>query len=141
MLMTRERRPAIRTLHNWAINVLNEAGAIRECEDHGWMQDRADPHAREHAVDIARRDPPPGSRRSRQPSQSRKCWIRSATPARSARLRIDSSLPWAVGVRAGWVVESGFKPLFCSLRTLQLFLEEGNEPGERFGDRFGLAAN
>ena len=34
MLMTRERRPAIRTLRGWAINVLNEAGAIRECEDH-----------------------------------------------------------------------------------------------------------
>jgi len=42
-----KRRPTIRTLHSWAINVVNEAGAIRECEDHGWMQDRADPHARE----------------------------------------------------------------------------------------------
>src|ERR1700720_2617534 len=60
MLMTRERRPAIRTLRGWAINVLNEAGAIRECDDHGWMQDRADPHARERAFDIARRDPPTG---------------------------------------------------------------------------------
>lgn len=35
MLMTRQRRPAIRTLGGWAINVLNEAGAIRECEEHG----------------------------------------------------------------------------------------------------------
>jgi hypothetical protein len=26
-----------------AIFVLREAGAIRECEEHGWMQDRADP--------------------------------------------------------------------------------------------------
>ena len=60
MLMTRERRPAIRTLRGWAINVLNDAGAIRECEDHGWMRDRADPHARERAVEIAREDPPPG---------------------------------------------------------------------------------
>lgn len=60
MLMFRERRPAIRTLRGWAISVLQEAGAIRECEEHGWMQDRADPHARERAVDIARRDPPPG---------------------------------------------------------------------------------
>ncbi|UWU70582.1 hypothetical protein [Bradyrhizobium sp. NC92] len=58
MLMTKQRRPAIRTLRGWAINVLNEAGAIRECEEHGWMQDRADPHARERAFDIARRDPP-----------------------------------------------------------------------------------
>ncbi|SFP36563.1 hypothetical protein SAMN05216330_1073 [Bradyrhizobium sp. Ghvi] len=58
MLMTKQRRPVIRTLRGWAINVLNEAGAIRECEEHGWMQDRADPHARERAFDIARRDPP-----------------------------------------------------------------------------------
>ncbi|QQO20554.1 hypothetical protein JJB98_11825 [Bradyrhizobium diazoefficiens] len=58
MLMTKHRRPAIRTLRGWAINVLNEAGAIRECENHFWMQDRADPHARERAFDIARRDPP-----------------------------------------------------------------------------------
>lgn len=57
MLMTIERRPAIRTLQGWAIHVLQEAGAIRECEEHGWMQDRADPHARERAFDIARRDP------------------------------------------------------------------------------------
>jgi len=60
MLMTKERRPAIRTLRGWAISVLQEAGAIRECEEHGWMQDRADPHARERAVVAARQDPPPG---------------------------------------------------------------------------------
>jgi hypothetical protein len=58
MLMTRERRPATRTMRGWAIDVLKEAGAIRECEAHGWMQDRADPHARERAFDIARADPP-----------------------------------------------------------------------------------
>jgi len=58
MLMTKQRRPAIRTLRGWAINVLNEAGAIRECQEHGWMRDRADPHARERAFDIARQDPP-----------------------------------------------------------------------------------
>lgn len=60
MLMTRERRSAIRTLRGWAISVLQEAGAIRECEEHGWMQDRADPHAHERAFDIARQDPPAG---------------------------------------------------------------------------------
>jgi hypothetical protein len=60
MLMTKERKPAIRTLRGWAISVLQEAGAIRECETHGWMQDRADPHARERALDIARQDPPDG---------------------------------------------------------------------------------
>ena len=51
MLMTSERRPAIRTMRGWAIDVLQNAGAIRECEEHGWMQDRADPHAWERAID------------------------------------------------------------------------------------------
>src|ERR1700720_2575792 len=60
MLMTKERLPAIRTLRGWAISVLQDAGAIRECEDHGWMRDRADPHARERAFAIAREEPPPG---------------------------------------------------------------------------------
>jgi hypothetical protein len=59
-LQSKERRPAIRTLRGWAISALNEAGAIRECEEHGWMQDRADPHARDRASDTARRDPPAG---------------------------------------------------------------------------------
>ena len=60
MLMTKERRSPIRTLRGWAISVLQEARAIRECEEHGWMQDRTDPHARERAFDIARQDPPYG---------------------------------------------------------------------------------
>ncbi|UGY20995.1 hypothetical protein HAP48_0049500 (plasmid) [Bradyrhizobium septentrionale] len=60
MLMTREKRPAIRTLRGWAISVLQEAGAIRECEEHGWMQDRGDPDARERAFAVARQDPPAG---------------------------------------------------------------------------------
>jgi len=60
MLMTSERRPAIRTMRGWAIDVLHEAGAIRECEEHGWMKERADPHARERAFDIAHRDLPAG---------------------------------------------------------------------------------
>lgn len=60
MLMFRERRPAIRTLRGWAISVLNEAGAIRECGEHGWMQDRGDPHAHERAFDVARQTPPEG---------------------------------------------------------------------------------
>ncbi|MBW5440532.1 hypothetical protein FXB41_38930 [Bradyrhizobium canariense] len=58
MLMTKQRRPPIRTLRGRAVHVLQEAGAIRECEEHGWMQDRADPHARERAFDIARGAPP-----------------------------------------------------------------------------------
>jgi len=55
MLMTKERRSATRSLRGWAISVLQEAGAIRECETHDWMQERADPHTRERAFDI-----PPG---------------------------------------------------------------------------------
>jgi hypothetical protein len=47
MLMTKERRPAFRTLRGWAIALLHEAHAIRECEEHGWATDRADPDARE----------------------------------------------------------------------------------------------
>ncbi|MGX9430702.1 MULTISPECIES: hypothetical protein [Bradyrhizobium] len=58
MLMTKEKRTAIRTVRGWAIAVLQEAGAIRECEYHGWMQDRADPHARERAFEIARHELP-----------------------------------------------------------------------------------
>jgi hypothetical protein len=34
--------------------------AIPECEEHGWMQDRADPHARKCALIIARQEPPSG---------------------------------------------------------------------------------
>jgi hypothetical protein len=60
MLTTKERRSAIRTLRGWAIGVLQDAAAIRECEEHSWQQDRADPHARERAFDIVRQDPPPG---------------------------------------------------------------------------------
>jgi hypothetical protein len=60
MLMNKERRTAIRTVRGWAIAVLQEAGAIRECEYHGWVHDRADPHARERAFEIARQYPPAG---------------------------------------------------------------------------------
>lgn len=60
MLMTKKKPKAIRTLRGWAIHVLHETGAIHECEEHGWAKDRADPHAREHALDIARQEPPEG---------------------------------------------------------------------------------
>jgi hypothetical protein len=60
MLMTRGRRPAFRTIEGWARGILLEADAIRECEIHGWMLDRADPHARERALLIAREEPPLG---------------------------------------------------------------------------------
>jgi hypothetical protein len=38
-------------------------------------------------------------------------------------------------------LKAALSRLFCRLRILQMFLEEGNEPGERFADRFGLAAD
>ncbi|MGY4510299.1 hypothetical protein [Bradyrhizobium sp. USDA 3650] len=60
MLMTKERRPAIRMLRGWALSLRQEAGAIHECEEHGWAKDRADLHARERALDIARQEPPDG---------------------------------------------------------------------------------
>jgi len=61
MSITAIRRPAIRSLQGWAIAVLIETGAIVECEAHGWMCERGDPHARARALDIARDDPPPGT--------------------------------------------------------------------------------
>lgn len=60
MSMTRERRPSFRTHEGWARTVLLDVGAIRECEEHGWVQDRADPHARERAFAFASEEPPPG---------------------------------------------------------------------------------
>jgi hypothetical protein len=61
MLMTRDRRPAIQTLRGWAISVLLETGAIRECEEHGWMRDRAS----------APSTWPAGSRRKERPQRRR----------------------------------------------------------------------
>lgn len=58
MLMMKEG--PVRSIEGWARSVLIEAGAIFKCEEHGWAQDRADPHARERALEIARLDPPPG---------------------------------------------------------------------------------
>jgi uncharacterized protein (UPF0218 family) len=60
MLTIKERQSAIRTVGAWATFVLLETGAIRECQEHGWMKDRTDPHARHRAIEIARSDPPPG---------------------------------------------------------------------------------
>jgi len=61
MLMLRERRPAYRTIESWAIRVLLETGAIKECEEHGYMQCRGDPDARARAYDTARESPFPGA--------------------------------------------------------------------------------
>jgi hypothetical protein len=84
MLIMKERRPAFRTIEGWARLILLEAGAIRECEEHDWMRDRSDSHARERALLIARQDPPPGSLRSKRSLPFAMSWMRSATPARNA---------------------------------------------------------
>ena len=57
--MTNKIKMPFRTPRGWAISVLQEAHAIHECEYHGWARDRH-PHARDHAVDIARQHPPAG---------------------------------------------------------------------------------
>jgi hypothetical protein len=57
MLTTSNQRPAVQTARGWPISVLHEAGAIREYETHGWMQNRADPHACERALTIQRQQP------------------------------------------------------------------------------------
>jgi hypothetical protein len=61
MLMMKERRAAFRTIEEWAHLVLVEAGAVRECEEHGWAKDRVDPHARDRA--LYRRSPGTAGRR------------------------------------------------------------------------------
>jgi hypothetical protein len=86
MLITNERRPAVRTLRGWAISVLQEAGAIRECEEHGWMKDRADPHCCERALISSRaRIRPLACHRARLLPRSRPSRTRLAIPARNAR--------------------------------------------------------
>jgi hypothetical protein len=84
MLMMKQKRPAIRTLRGWVISVLQDAGAIRECEEHGWMQDRGDPDVRERAFDIAHRDLPDAA--SPQAAQRLPRYSKaSATPVPNAR--------------------------------------------------------
>jgi hypothetical protein len=46
-----------RTLRGWAIAVLLETGAIRECVDHSHLCDATDPDAWRRARQIASRDP------------------------------------------------------------------------------------
>ena len=55
------RRPPFRSLRGWAIGLLMEAHAIRECEEHGHIRDRTDPDAWAHARAHAAADPYPGA--------------------------------------------------------------------------------
>lgn len=59
-------RPAYRTIRGWALGILLEAHAVRECDQHGHMKDRTDPHALEQAREIARQEPFSGT----SPAQS-----------------------------------------------------------------------
>ena len=101
MLMMKERRPGFRTIEGWARSVLLEAGAIRECEEHDWMRDRADPHARERAL-----VPPAASAaglltgRCRRRSRKRSLFDRRQLSGLPARGRLDDasiSGPWKCG--------------------------------------------
>lgn len=83
MLMRKERRPAIRTLRGWAIGLLQEAGAIHECEEHGWAKDRTDPQARERALELAGEDHLTASPPTMLSQKSAPSWIPSVIPARS----------------------------------------------------------
>jgi hypothetical protein len=53
MLMARAKRPATRPLRGWAISVLQEAGAIKECEEHSWMQEATALPGNEAALRVA----------------------------------------------------------------------------------------
>ena len=50
-------REPFRTLRGWAIGILLETQAIRECEEHGHLRDRTDPDAWKRAREIASRYP------------------------------------------------------------------------------------
>ena len=58
MLLMKERAPAWRTVEKWALRILLEEGAIKQCPDHGYMQCRGDPDARTRAFQAAREEAP-----------------------------------------------------------------------------------
>jgi hypothetical protein len=57
MLILKERRSVFRTIGGWARLVLLGAGAIRECEEHGWMRDRWNGDAVRRYLATSRSDP------------------------------------------------------------------------------------
>ena len=87
MVLAKERQSAIWTLHGWAISLLLGTGAIRECEYHGWMQDRADPHARDRAFEIACQELRWAFHPRPPPALLPTCWTRLETPAQTAQCR------------------------------------------------------
>jgi hypothetical protein len=52
-----QRHEPVRTLRGWAIALLLETGAIRECVDRSHLCDATDPDAWRRADQIASRDP------------------------------------------------------------------------------------
>jgi hypothetical protein len=46
-------RESYRTLRGWALSILLETSAIKECEEHGHMRDQTDPDALKHARELA----------------------------------------------------------------------------------------
>jgi hypothetical protein len=50
-------RSTYRTLEGWALGILIEHGAVRECEHHGHMRDRSDPEAWNRARDEVLHNP------------------------------------------------------------------------------------
>lgn len=86
MLMTKERRPAFRTTRGWAIAVLHEVGAIRECDEHGCgiAATRTRVSMLSTSVFWIRH---PAFHPKKRATRSWKCSIRSAIPATSALSR------------------------------------------------------
>ncbi|MGJ4929283.1 hypothetical protein ACQR1I_24750 [Bradyrhizobium sp. HKCCYLS2038] len=60
MSVTVTRRNPIRSLEGWAVAALREAGAVVDCDEHGWMHERGDPYAVARALRLACDDPPRG---------------------------------------------------------------------------------
>jgi hypothetical protein len=54
---------------------------------------------------------------------------------------LTALFPVQLAFRQAGSLKAALSRLFCSLRMLRMRLEGGNEPGERFADRFGLAAD
>jgi hypothetical protein len=120
MLMVNQSRPAIRTLHGWAISTLRDSGAISECEYHGWMQDRADPHARNRAVETSGSAPGLLGKRASLSVASLKehrgSWHRIRRRRRTSRTATPRSRR-RPGVRGhGYAYQSGYSSEPCTHR-------------------------
>jgi hypothetical protein len=82
------------------------------------MLDRADPHARERALAVARQHPPPGASPERRLPKSLTCWNRSATPAWSVPPTRDRgrASPLMLGLSVADAPKAGWAPLLRTRR-------------------------